>query len=253
MSVFRTQLLTFLVSALAWTPAVTAQEDVEKIVQEAIVLARKVPSEKAVEMLSTAIREQPDFAYAYYHRGRENFRLGRIKDSVADFDRFVKLRPEFESRQWERGIAYFYNGDFAQGAKQFELYQTFHNQDVENSTWRYLCLVPLEGVDKAKETMLPIDRDPRTPMMEIFDLYRGKVKPADVLAACELKDAPADARSAAEFYAHLYLGLWYDAAGDQTKAREHIFAAEKRPIDHYMFDVARIHADKLRREMKERE
>ena len=95
-------------------------------------------------------------ATAYYLRGRENFRLGEIKKSVADFDKYVELRPRLESRQWERGIAYYYAGEFKKGAEQFELYQTYHDNDVENSVWRYLCIARSVGVDKARSVMLPI-------------------------------------------------------------------------------------------------
>lgn len=232
--------------ALAVTPLVFGQEEVEKTLTEALAAAKKGPSERAVELFTQALTAKPELASAYYLRGRENFRLGRIKDSVRDFDKYVELRPQIESQQWERGISYFYAKEYAKGAKQFELYQTFHDQDVENSTWRYLCLVPLEGIEKARKTMLPIERDPRVPMMTIYNLYRGEAKPEEVLQATAAGDVPADVRSSREFYAHLYLGLWYDAAGNREKAREHIFAAEKRPIGHYMFDVARVHAELLR-------
>ena len=235
-----------IVFALAVTPLVHAQNDLEKTLSEALAAAKKGPSEQAVELLTQALTAKPDLASGYYLRGRENFRLGRIKDSVRDFDKYVELRPQMESQQWERGISYFYAGGFATGAKQFALYPTFHDRGVENSVWRYLCLVPDEGLEKARQTMLPIERDPRIPMMTIYDLYRGKAKPEDVLQATKEGDVPADVRSSREFYAHLYLGLWYEAAGEKAKAREHIFAAEKRPIGHYMFDVARVHAERLR-------
>ena len=86
--------------------------------------------------------------------------------------------------------------------------------------------------------------------MKIYDLYRGKAEPADVLAAT--KELKGEAKQAAEFYAHLYLGLWYDAAGKKDKAKEHIFLAEQRSIGHYMFDVARVHAEKLRKEEEQK-
>jgi lipoprotein NlpI len=234
-----------------WTPLVRAQDDVGEILEKALAASREQPSEEAVDLLSQVIQQKPDLPLAWYHRGREQFRLGRIAQSVKDFDKFVELQPQADSRQWERGIAYFYAGEYAKGAKQFELYQTFHDQDVENSTWRYLCLVPLEGVEKAREKMLPIKEDRRVPMMQIYDLYRGKATPEDVLKAT--KELTGDSKQAAEFYAHLYLGLWYDAAGKKEQAKEHIFAAEQRPIRHYMFDVARVHAEKLRAEAKAQE
>ncbi|MCH8194972.1 MAG: hypothetical protein IIB12_02755, partial [Chloroflexi bacterium] len=82
-----------------------------------------------------------------------------IDASVVDFDKYVALRPKAESRQWERGISDYYAKKYKQGAKQFELYQTYHDNDVENSTWRYLCMARTEGVEAARNALATVDRD----------------------------------------------------------------------------------------------
>jgi hypothetical protein len=47
-------------------------------------------------------------------------------------------------------------------------------------------------------------------------------------------------------YAHLYLGLYFEALGDNDKAKEHILkAAVDYKMDHYMGRCAQVHA-KLR-------
>jgi lipoprotein NlpI len=44
------------------------------------------------------------------------------------------------------------------------------------------------------------------------------------------------------FYAHLYLGLYFDALGEHGKMSEHIAkAAGEFSAEHYMGDVARVH------------
>ena len=173
-----------------------------------------------------------------------------MAESVADFDKYVQLDPKAESQQWERGISYYYAGEFAKGAKQFELYQTFHDQDVENSTWRYLCVARADGVAKAQANMLPIENDSRVPMMQIFDLYRGKLQPADVLKAAEAGSPTKENLNTRLFYTHLYLGLWHEAAGRADEAKKHILEAEQHKIGHYMWDVAHVHAERLRGEKK---
>ncbi len=96
--------------------------------------------------------------------------------------------------------------------------------------------------------MLKIGKDTRVPMMEVYDLYLGKRKPAEVLAAAESGEVPAELRKEQRFYAHLYLGLYYDATGDKKKALEHLTLAEgKYRIGHYMGDVAHVHAELLRK------
>src|SRR5258706_67576 len=42
-------------------------------------------SAQAVELLGAVIAEDPQNSTAYYLRGREHFRLGKIAESVADF------------------------------------------------------------------------------------------------------------------------------------------------------------------------
>ena len=50
------------------------------------------------------------------------------------------------------------------------------------------------------------------------------------------------------FYAHLYLGLYYDSLGDKKQALEHMTrAAGDYKISHYMGDVARVHRDILQK------
>ena len=226
----------------------TGQEAVADLLQQAARAAQRGESEKAIAALSEVIAKEPANSTAWYMRGREHFRVGKIKESVADLDKHVELSPAAESRQWERGISYYYAGEYAKGAKQFALYQTFHDQDVENSVWRYRCVARTEGVEKERENMLPIDNDPRVPMMQIFDLYRGKLKPSEVLAAAQAGNPSRDALNSRLFYASLYVGLWHEAAGEKELAKQHIFEAEKHIIGHYMWDVARVHAQRLRAE-----
>jgi lipoprotein NlpI len=236
-------------------PAALRAQDLDQLLQTAMQAAERGEHDGAIAKLSEAIGANPKSSTPWYLRGRENFRAGKIAESIADFDKFIELQPQAANQQWERGISLYYAGQFEKGAKQFEDYQKFHDQDVENSVWRYLCVARASGVEKARATLLPINNDPRIPMMEIYKLYQGKLKPEDVLAAAS-KNLPssADQQNSASrellnqqlFYAHLYIGLWHEAAGEPEKAKRHILEAEKHKIGHYMWDVAHVHADRLR-------
>ena len=207
----------------------------------------------AVKDYDQLIKSQPNDAELYYRRGRSRFCAAQVEGSVEDFNKYVELEPSQASRQWERGIALYYAGEFEKGADQFALYQTYHDNDVENATWRYLCMAQDVGVEKAKAELLPIENDRRVPMMQIYALYRGELKPEDVMKAASEVDSEgpaADARLNQQlFYAHLYLGLYYEAQGDDKLAKEHLItAADKHPIGHYMWDVAKLHSDRVRGE-----
>jgi Lipoprotein NlpI, contains TPR repeats len=226
--------------------AIGQEDKTESLLQRAAQADQRREFDLAIKLLDEVIAMNPKLADAYYRRGRANFCAGKIAESVADFDKYVQLKPDAESRQWERGIAYYYTGEYAKGAKQFELYQTYHDQDVENSVWRYLCVARTDGVDKAQANMLPIDEDRRIPMMQIYDLYRGKKKPGEVIQVAEAGKPLAPELNMRLFYANLYIGLWHEAAGRAEEAKKHILEAEKHKIGHYMWDVAHVHADRLR-------
>ena len=82
---------------------------------------------------------------------------------------------------------------------------------------------------------MPISGDPRVPMAEVYQLFRGQMEPEAVLAAAGTADQQL-------FYAHLYLGLYCEAMGEEAKAAEHVRkAADDYPVGHYMWEVARVH------------
>jgi len=202
----------------------------------------------AVADFDEVLKLEPDRAEAYDQRGSQHFMLGHIEQSIADFDRCIKLRPDEERRHWKRGISYYYAGRYDEGRRQFEGYQTFDDNDVENAVWRFLCMARGQSVAAARESMLKIRRDPRVPMMEIYALYSGKSEPDDVLAAAQADQVSPAERNARLFYAHLYLGLYYEVMGDATRARDHLkVAAEQHKIGHYMWNVADVHARLLAR------
>lgn len=227
-----------------------ADKEATELLTQAARASQQKNHQQAIDLLDDLLQKDPQHATALYVRGRENFCVGNVKKSVADLDKYVELEPQAASRQWERGISYYYAGEYEKGAKQFELYQTYHNQDVENSTWRYLCVAAKDGVEAAKKNMLPIEEDRRVPMMQIYDLYRGKLQPDDVMKAVDAGNPTTDEKNKRLFYAHLYLGLWYQAADKRELAKKHILLAEQHKIGHYMWDVAHVHADLLRAEDK---
>jgi lipoprotein NlpI len=205
---------------------------------------------EAVADYDRVLKLAPRLTQIYDLRGSEKFKLGLIAESIADFDKYLAAFPERWPQHWKRGIAYYYAGRFEEGRKQFEGYQSFDDNDVENAVWRYLCMAPSVGVEKARTEILKIKDDRRVPMMQVYALYAGKAKPQDVMVAVEEGNPKESDLNSRLFYAHLYLGLYYEVAGDKQKAKQEIDQAEKHKINHYMWDVARVHAKKLAGEKK---
>ncbi len=202
---------------------------------------------EAIADYGQAIKLDPNFTAAVNERGSERFKLGDVKGSIEDFEKYIKVKPTAYDDHWRYGIALYYAGRFADGAKQFKAGEKAFGNDVENVFWHYLCNARIDGVDKARKALLGVGEDSRVPMMKVYDLVAGKVKPEDVIETAEKADLKASAKNEALFYAHLYVGLNYEAEGNAKKCLEHLTTAvEKHKIGHYMWDVGNVHLKLLK-------
>lgn len=198
--------------------------------------------EKALKDYDKALDLEPRLPDAWQRRGLIHFRLGHIEQSIADFDHFISLAPAQAPYHWQRGISCYYAGRFEEGRKQFELHQTVNPADVENAVWHFLCIARSSNLETARTNLIPIKGDGRVPMMKIHELFAGRAKPEEVLESARASKPSSQELARRLFYAHLYLGLYFEAIGEAGRAWEHIgeAAGRYRPDD-YMGDVARVH------------
>ena len=173
-----------------------------------------------------------------------DFERGRIAESVKGFDRLIDLVPSVAPVLWQRGIGLYYLGRYDECAGQFASYYTVNPTDVENAAWHFFCVARGQSLDKARTGLLRAGPDPRILRSEIYEMLRGRVSPADVIASAAVS-VPV-----AQFYAHFYAGLYFEAVGDRRSALEHITAAaseQYRSEGGFMNVVARVHLEILRR------
>jgi len=202
--------------------------------------------ELTVRDCDTILDETPNLAHVLDLRGSAKFKLGNVVGSIEDFDAAIKHEPRLEVRHWQRGISYYYAEQFEQGARQFELYQTFDGGDVENIVWRFICQARSDGVDQAREDVMDLEKpDARVPMAEIYNLFRAKGSIDEVLDAARKGDPDEASLKMRLFYAHLYIGLYCEATGQNESASHHLREADSRKISHYMWDVAHVHVKRL--------
>lgn len=170
-------------------------------------------------------------------RAVDEFADGRFVQSAATFDEAVKMIPQEAAYLWQRGIALYYAGRYADCRRQFESHRAVNPDDVENAAWHFLCVAREQSPDKARAALLPVGPDARVPMREVYQMFRGDLTAADVLKA-------AGNRPDGQFYAHLYIGLHSEALGRKELAHKHIKeAASDRfaAVGGYMHMVARVH------------
>jgi lipoprotein NlpI len=227
--------------------ALPAQDPVADLIRSAQRHEAAREHAQAIADFDRILKLRPEWVEVYNHRGSEHFKMAHIRESLADFDRAIALEPAQAPHHWQRGIALYYAGRYDDGRKQFELHQTVNGNDVENAAWRYLCMARAGTAQAARAALIPIEQDERIPMMQIHALYGGNAKVEDVLAAARAGNPPPAVLNGRLFYAHLYIGLYYEAAGDARAAREHITRAVECKVDHYMGDVARVHLELMKR------
>jgi lipoprotein NlpI len=162
-----------------------------------------------------------------FDRAVTDFEQGRVVESAAGFDTVARLVPDLAPQLWQRGIALYYAGRYKDCREQFESHRKGH----------FLCVARQESPNQARSLMLPVGPDSRVPMRQIDEMFRGRRTPAEVLAA-------GGNQASGQFYAELYVGLYYEALGNKPLALQHITnAAAPRfaAAGGYMHMVARIH------------
>lgn len=203
---------------------------------------------KSTEQAAPDSLEQRARAAAFQRRGVEHFFAARIAESIRDFDAYLSIHPEEDPHHWQRGLCYYYAGEFEKGVAQFERHQTVNSQDVENAVWHFLCAVKRKGgtVEAARKDFIDIRQDGRVPMAQVHRLFAGTGSAEEVVKAAEGNGATGEDLKNQLCYAHLYLGLYFEALGDEGGMKKHItLAANDYRMDHYMGKVAQVHA-KLR-------
>ncbi len=201
------------------------------------------PAWPRVDAAATAGRGTVQSAQVLFDSAVADFEAGRLEESAARFDRLAEMLPDYAPQLWQRGIVLYYVGRYDDCRAQFETHGTVNPNDVENAAWHFLCVARSSSAEEARQALLPVGPDPRSPMQEVYEMFRGKLSPADVLAA-------AGDQAAAQFYARLYRGLYHEALGREDLARQDIAeaAAERyATVGGYMHMVARVHLRHLQR------
>ena len=195
----------------------------------------------ALLTLAVAIPVRAQTPQRIFDQAVADFSAGRVVEAAAGFDQVARAQPDSAPQLWQRGIALYYAGRYEDCRRQFESHLTVNPNDVENSAWHFLCVARAESPGAALEALLPVGPDARSPMREIYEMFRGRMTPQAVLAA-------AGGRPGARFYAHLYRGLYHEAFGRTEAAREEIFLAaddQFAQVGGYMHMVAVVHRELL--------
>jgi tetratricopeptide (TPR) repeat protein len=206
--------------------------------------------EKTRAEADAALATDPKSIEWLTRRGDARLFLGDAKGAVGDFEKEIAIDPSHDAPHWRLGIAYYFAGDFAKSAKQFEKYHAYDGRDRENGVWQYLANARVTGIEKARASMLDYTRFDREPFPAVYEMLAGKKTGAEVLAEMEKKGLGDDAL--VMFFAHYYVGLNEELLGHKDAAREYLakavalaMKAGARGGPGYMGQCARLHYEAL--------
>ena len=186
------------------------------------------------------------------------FRNGNIKESIVTFNQAEEIDNTITPFLWQRGISYYYANMFQEGSNQFRNDVKVNPLDVEEIVWDIACQLRLDQQQSSfpPKNMLSLPKgrqDRRKIMSTVYKLFRDECKEVDLAKAglalntnnqSNNKSAISD-----EFYALLYLGLFSEARGYDSKAEYYMksacdtnYAKGFGSYD-YMVAVANIHCN----------
>ncbi|WP_146577125.1 tetratricopeptide repeat protein [Neorhodopirellula pilleata] len=195
----------------------------------------------ARESLENQTLDTPD---AIVRLGDALLRGGNCDQAVTQFERAIDMRPELEPYLWQHGIALFFVGRFDDAKALFEKHRIVNPRDVENAAWHFLCVAKANDVATARKIVLPAPGDTRVPMKEILQRLSGG--DFDAINSAVKKTQGTSGYVNASLYGDLYIGLIADAENDLAIAEKHLSRAAQCPLTHYMADIARVYAARLK-------
>lgn len=77
-----------------------------ELVEKGIALSKSGQHSSAIKTFTKAIKNDPNYLWAYYHRGLTHNKIGNYKQSINDFNKAIKFDSLFSWAYYHRGFAY---------------------------------------------------------------------------------------------------------------------------------------------------
>ena len=179
--------------------------------------------------------------------GEQSLLKGDLERSRWALDTLAALDPSRAPKLWQRGLCYYYSGQYEDGMRQFEADMSINGGDVEEVLWHFICKCGKYGFQKAFSDgfllLIATGQSP-PPMDKVLLMYKGQATPTDVI---ELATGDGNSivlsynDSNALAYAHFYIGIYHQLLGNHDKAGYHFKEACQYNIVDYMGQIMEFH------------
>ena len=180
---------------------------------------------EAVRADTDALAKFPDNADLLLERGHRELGLRRFAAAQMDLERAVQVDPAKLDAHYHLGLAFYFQGRFADAAMHFGHARDLAKSDdslIDCSNWLY---VSLRRAGKPQEAAAVLTRitpsvhntEPHLAFyLKLLRFYQGQVSEHEILPA---KPAPGDAEAELSFNTISYgLGNWHLYNGDKAAA-----------------------------------
>lgn len=172
---------------------------------------------EAIETFSRGLRIEPNNAVLLRWRGHRYLSTRQFDKALADLTRGAKLDSTIYGIWYHLGVVQFVRGDFAAAAQSFTRAQPKAPDAGElagSTDWLWMSL---SRAGRRGEAQAMLDRHPDSLATTVayaqrLRLYRGEIKPDDVLS-------PADTADVQVATLAFGLGNWYLIQGDSARAK----------------------------------
>ena len=152
------------------------------------------------------------------YEGMSAFANNKVEESVAIYDSIILEDPRRKPFLWQRGLSLYYADRYQDGAEQFKTDVAVNPNDTEEQIWHLLCLARTEGVgslEAARSQKLTVGKDRRPVMRVVQKLFLGEAGSERELIGMAEKSQVGD-----QFYAALYLSLYYESMNDEKQSKQ---------------------------------
>jgi tetratricopeptide (TPR) repeat protein len=214
------------------------------------------PLEQQEKTLSAVLEKMPGSLSLLSRRGDARLFLGNFSGAIADYEGMIALDPAQDAPHWRLGIAYYFHGDHAKAAKQFEKYHAFDARDRENGVWKFFSQALAEDSEAARKGLLVYTQFDREPFPSIYKMLGGEQSPDSIFEEIDRKGLQKEPQ--VMFFAKYYTGLFESLNGRKEKGlrlvQEAVALFGPQGADRggpgYMWHAARLHAALLEAESK---
>jgi len=84
-------------------------------------LATKKKWDEAIALYNKAIKENPNYAYAFVSRGIAYMSQGNFDKAISNYSEAISVDPQFTEAYQNRGVLYEYRGQFNKAIKDFDV------------------------------------------------------------------------------------------------------------------------------------